>query len=233
MKMLHERIEDWGLRLMLESYVDDGALTQMGETSALAWLLPWAYRLMLRWVRHVLCKEIAPEKAHCITSTRQLKNIFERELQNEGVAVSLDGEFLGIGFSAGRPLRARRAAAARRRKTMGRLVKVLWLKRKGGRKQAEGCGSRRTQSCSLLWCPCARHHRRLSVRGAAGASSHESRDVRWVVNHRPPRAGRRRFFRCGPWSGGRESAAKGSHITCMGLSSSQARTRDAMAAGPG
>ncbi len=122
---------------MTKVYVDDRALTLIGARAALSWLHPWACRLLLRWIRNVLCKRVAPGKAHCTTSSCDLKTILTRELRDEEIEVSLSGELLGIDVATGRQIRYRRSAATRRRKCVGRLAKLLWLKRKGGRRQAK------------------------------------------------------------------------------------------------
>ncbi len=148
LRIVHERVDMWGIKVMMKIYVDDRALTLIGSRSAIAWLHPWACRLMLRWIRRVLCKQVAPGKAHCVTSSRELKLIFTRELRDEEMDVSMTGELLGIDIATGSQIRCRRTAAARRRKCTGRFAKLVLLKcarEEGGRRSKSpgaDCGPR-------------------------------------------------------------------------------------------
>ncbi len=137
LRLVHERVDAWGIKVMMKVYVDDSALTLIGARSALAWLHPWACKLMMRWIRHVLCQQVAAGKAHCIVSSPGLKKEITRELEGEGIVVSLSGELLGMDVATGRQLRCRRVAASRRRKCIGRMAKLMWLKRWGGGRQAK------------------------------------------------------------------------------------------------
>ncbi len=124
---------EWGALMDLTMYVDDGVLVTIGHMDAVAYLHEWASRLLLRWITHVLHKETAEGKLHCITSSSPLRRRLARGLRDDGFKVDNYGELLGVGFAAGGQMRSRSTNAARLRKALRRKNRLKWLRDNGGR----------------------------------------------------------------------------------------------------
>ncbi len=129
--VLKEEARRWEVTVSFFLYIDDAALACHGSVTAVAHVMAWAARLLVRWLTVGLGKPIARHKLQCIASGVEMR----RELQSEigdFVPVKLHGELLGVDISMGgrlrrRPIQSKRFAAARARKR-----KLRWWRRIGG-----------------------------------------------------------------------------------------------------
>ncbi len=132
MELIKARFRRWTATVFPTFYVDDGVITTTGQLDAVALLHGWVSRLVLNWVKKVLHKDIAPHKSSCIVSCRRLRDRIWKDMLALGITPRLEGEMLGIDYSAGGPLRTRASQKARRSKAMGRRSRIAWLRRAGG-----------------------------------------------------------------------------------------------------
>ncbi len=123
----------WGANIDLSTYADDGIPVTIGHLDAVAFLHSWASRLLLQWIRHVLHKETAAGKLHCIVSSGLLRKRLAAELSGNGFSVDNYGELLGMGFAAGAKIKKRVTNASRLRKALRRKGRIRWLRDRGGK----------------------------------------------------------------------------------------------------
>ncbi len=128
-----ERFKGWHACMSLMIYVDDGVVTTRGGKSAVEYLHVWVSRMLLRWIKFSLQKEVAENKLFCVTSSRDVCRTLKGQLAGEGFQVSTAGEVLGTDYRAGGQLRSRGAQEKRRMKMNSRGPKLRWWRGLGGR----------------------------------------------------------------------------------------------------
>ncbi len=132
MNAIRARLKGWDADIKLILYVDDGIVSTYGEMDAVAILHAWVTRLVLDWVAKVLRKEVAVHKLACIAASFQLAERLRHGMAGSGIAVSTEGEILGVDFAAGGPTRQRRVQVKRRRKAVARKSRLRWWRASGG-----------------------------------------------------------------------------------------------------
>jgi hypothetical protein len=132
MRLIDARIKGWTAACHPMFYVDDGVVATTGDLDAVATLHGWISRLVLNWVRAVLHKSVAAHKSSCVVSCKRLRDRLTKDMDALGIKPRLEGEMLGIDFSAGGPLRRRATQKARCRKATARRGKIAWLRKAGG-----------------------------------------------------------------------------------------------------
>ncbi len=131
--VVKRRLRGWGAKADFNLYVDDGAVSTIGDSRAVQLLHPWVSKIAFDWTRKVLRKQVAPNKTTCITSTRALKDAIKDEMATIGATIHLEGELLGTDYTAGGKLRRRRIQNRRRMNANKRRSRLQWLRRIGGR----------------------------------------------------------------------------------------------------
>ncbi len=168
--LINARLKRWTAEVHPTFYVDDGVVTTIGNTDAVATLHGWVSRLVLNWVRNVLNKDIAPHKSACIVSCASLRDRIRADMADLGIKPKLEGEMLGVDFAAGGPLRSRASQTRRRRKATRRRGKVAWLRRAGGpaaKVAKTGATAEHTYGCEVIGMPPAALRDARSINAAA------------------------------------------------------------------
>ncbi len=138
-RMLAVWSKDWEVRVRMVVYVDDIELTIAGSKRAVYLTLRWATDLLLRWINVGIRKRVAKGKLHCIAS-KGVREGLRHSLNHRGFTVGGEGELLGADFSAGDPLRKRKAQAGRIAKARARKGRLRWWRRIGGASHEVGRG---------------------------------------------------------------------------------------------
>ncbi len=132
LNLIKKRFSGWDAWATMVMYVDDGIISTYGAPDAVALLHVWVTRMVFAWVKEVLRKETAEGKSQCIVSSRVLLDSLKDDMRAMGIPTSMEGELLGIDYSAGGNLRRRPTQVKRRAKASRRKGRLRWWKGLGG-----------------------------------------------------------------------------------------------------
>ncbi len=140
LKIIGDRARSWGIKVDLMIYIDDGAITSIGDTAHLAHFHGWMTRMLLLWISQTLKKSVAKHKVVCIAGDREIRKAVKVELGGTHIRVQATGELLGVDYAAGGRLGHRPLQAQRRCKALRRRSRLRWWMRMGGKGEPIAAG---------------------------------------------------------------------------------------------
>ncbi len=84
-RIIQEKIKNWGVKINMTLFVDDGAFSTRGTVSKVEHIHSWLTRLVLNWVRNVLRKKVSQIKLVCIAGSARLKPIYPNSWRTQVV----------------------------------------------------------------------------------------------------------------------------------------------------